>query len=143
MKITTVMTFIVLVGIIMLGFKSLSSDLNTSYNDNQINTSKWDTKYNKIEDVNGSVGKLVDKFQKITDEDAGFFTKIGSGIVAIPYAVILFPLIALEGAATLVTIMTTAAADFGVPPQIVVGFIVLITIFIVAKLLEYFQKTQS
>lgn len=143
MKITTVFEFVVIFGALFYIMGAYSVELNNQYSDNPINTTKWEGKYDYSDSINTSMGKLIDKINTITDTEKSWFTRLSAGIVAIPYFVILFPIVALEGFATFVKILTGAGADIAVPQKILAAAVILVTIFLIKKLLEFFQRSQA
>lgn len=141
MKLTIFLVFIAVVGLVFAALTQMSTELNDKYpSTHQINVSKFDNEYNYINDLNESVGAIQERFNVITDEDKGFFTRLGAGIVAIPYAVILFPKAVLQGSSALGSMIT----NFG---QIVFWTTVTIymitfiaIIWVIGMLIKFFQK---
>lgn len=142
MKISLMITFIIIVGIVFLGFTTMSNDLNTQYtNGTEINTSLWSGKYNYTNQVNNSISPLVEDFNNIADENSGWFTRLGSGIVAIPHAVVGVASLALTSLGSLGGIVSNAGNAIGIPPAVIYGFIVILTIMVLTGLLSFFQKS--
>ena len=95
MKASGVLIIVVIIGAFMSIFASFNTEINTKYTSNAttyVNDSSWSSRFDQSDNINETIGKLKSNFDVITDPDKGFFTKVASGIVAIPYAVILFPL---------------------------------------------------
>lgn len=143
MKASSLLIFLVIIGLVAFAFVSFGNELNSQYADNQINTSQIDGTLDYTGEINSSLNPLVDKFDKIADEDAGFFTKLGAGIVAIPYAIVLFPALIFKGVIYLNSVITLIGTALNIPAVIIYGIIVIALIWIISKLLEFFQKTPS
>lgn len=147
MKVTTLIIFIVIVGAVFISFNYMADDLNTNYANisgaQQINTSHWSGKYNYTEKVNASIAPLIEDFQKIEDENAGWFSKLASGIVAIPHAVIGFASLAIGSISTMGSLITNMATFVHIPPIIIYSIIIIITLWVLSKLLGFFQKADA
>lgn len=143
MKISVMIIFIVLVGGLFYIFGTGVKELNTQYPEHQLNTSAWDSKYDASIKINNSIGKLTEKFNVITDEKQGFFTKIGAGITAIPYAIILVPATVLDAITTGGSMITGFFITLQLPSKIIFIGILVLTIFGIFKLVEFFQRTRA
>lgn len=146
MKASSVLYFILIVAGFMTIFALFANDMNTQYDDpgtHRVNISAWEGKYNYSDTVNGSVGRLKSNFDTITDTDKSWFTKIGAGIVAIPYAVILYPLAIFDGLSSFGNILTSMASAIGVPPPLIYIGLIFLVVFAVNKMLEFFQRSPA
>lgn len=144
MKATSILFLVVFIAAFVGVMASFANDLNAQYpEEHQINTSKYEGKYDYSENINDSVGKLKSNFDTITDTDKSWFTRIGAGIVAIPYAVILFPLTIFDGFASFGNILTGMTQALGVPPFLISAGLLILVIFAVIKLLEFFQRSPA
>lgn len=143
MKISTLVWFILIIGIVIFTITQASDDLNSQYSSNQINLSTMEGKFDYTSNINSSASKLKNSFDNIADPDTGFFSKIGSGIVAIPYAVILFPSLAFTAVAGLGSMATYSSDIIGIPIYIQ-GIILIGIVFLAIKaLLDFFNRTES
>jgi hypothetical protein len=144
MKIITLILFVLLAGVFITTFVLLADNLNSNYGSEgtQINKTKWADSYNYSYRINESVEPLRERFVKIADPDVGFYTKIGSGIVAIYYAVILFPSLALSTLGIFDDIITSLGANLHIPPYIIYTAIVALLVFVIGKLLGFLQKSE-
>lgn len=97
--------------------------------------------YDDFQKVADTANKTFDNFRKI-DSDANWFQKIGAGIVAIPYAVISFPVMIYEAVSALTKFMGGGLTGI-IPAGIVFAMIALLTIEVVRRLLEFFQRARS
>lgn len=143
MKLMTWIALIVIIGLSSLTYLHLNNDLNDNYLDNeQINSSLLES-YDYINEINQSISPLKEKFEVIADENKGFFTKIAAGIVAIPYAIILLPSLVLEGLKYTNDMIVQVSLILKVPPLITYGLLVLMMIFVISRLLEFFQRSEA
>lgn len=146
MKFTTIILFILMVGGIFLSVTLISIDLNT-YSEvlgtQKIDTSLWEEKYDYAESINRSIDPLLEKFDDIQDEDKGWFSKLGSGIVAIPYALVAFASLVIGSIGTMNNIMVEGLKQLKFPPEIIYIFLVFMGVWGISKLLQFFNKTDS
>lgn len=140
MKLTGFLVFLVMVGFVFLAISLASSDLNSQFPTNPINTSAYSGRYDATSSLNSSISAIQERFNVITDEDRGFFTRLGAGIVAIPYAVILFPKAVLTGLGALGDMITDFSLVIGIPPAAAYMLIFIATLFIIGLLIKFFQK---
>lgn len=140
MKGTTIFFIILFIGLFMVIFSDFKTGLNNGYSDNQINASSWEGKYDKTVEVNSSVGKLKDKFDTITDTEKSWFTRISAGIVAIPYAVIIFPLAIFEGFTSFGGIVTDMGTELKIKASLISIALIILIVYAVKGLLEFFQR---
>lgn len=143
MKGSSILILVVLIAGFLTIFADFNRGLNDSYSENYVNSSEWDSKYDFSNNINGSVSNLKSNFDTITDTEKSWFTRIGAGIVAIPYAVILFPLTIFDGFASFGSILTDLSSDFGVKGKLIGLGLILLIIFAVTKLLEFFQRSPA
>jgi hypothetical protein len=142
MKISVFVSYILVVGAIFFTFALIVTDVNNSYPEADINKSEWEDEYDYVSDLNSTISPLEEKFKVIQDENAGFFTKIGAGITAIPYAIIIFPQIVF-GSLEIGGKMTTGfLAVLAIPGYIVIVVIISTLIWALFKLVEFFQRSQ-
>jgi hypothetical protein len=140
MKISVFVSYILVVGAIFFTFALIVTDVNNSYPEADINKSEWEDEYDYVSDLNSTISPLEEKFKVIQDENAGFFTKIGAGITAIPYAIIIFPQIVF-GSLEIGGKMTTGfLAVLAIPGYLVIVVIISTLIWALFKLVEFFQK---
>lgn len=146
MRFTTLIIFILILGGVFLGITVISDDLNTNSavsGTEQINTSYWVGKYNYTNNINTSIGPVIEKFSVLEDEDKGFFSKLSEGIVAIPYAIIKFAGLVITSIGIMGTVTTTGLQQLKIPPAIIYVILAIITVFGIAKLLQFFNKTDT
>lgn len=144
MKLTAMFEFVLIIGAVIFAIVAFNTDLNNNYNDGEyINSSEYSSKYEYSSGINRSISKIQTQIDKITDTDTGFFSKIGAGIIAIPYFVILFPKIAIEGIANVTGVITSMGTDFGLAPYLIGVGIILVSIFLVRKIVEFFQGREA
>ena len=145
MKIITLIIFIVLIGgIVFYTFTSASQELNQQYNNSYpINTTLWEGKYNYTDQVNSSISPLITDFNNIQDEEKGWFTRITSGIIAVPHAVIAFASLAIVSVTTMSNIITTGGTHLKIGLPIIIALITMLVVWVVGKLLEYFNRSST
>lgn len=142
MKATAYLSFVVVIGIFVLLTINGATNLNEKFPQHQINTSNFSESYNNIDAINTRVNETYYKFQILGAEDTSWFQKIGAGIVAIPYAVINFPIIIGMSVTSLMSMTKTALGGI-VPMFIIIGILTFILVEIVSKFLEFFQRARA
>lgn len=144
MKISQLLMFVVLAGLVFLAFTTLADNLNNDYstkiNGSLINTSLWEGKYNYTERVNASVSPVLDNLKDVADADSGWFTKLASGLIAIPQAFIAFVTLSVQSVSFTGEILGNFASFLGLPQAFVIGVIVLLLVLVVTQLLNFFNK---
>ena len=142
MKISTLVTFLAIVGGIVFIMASMISEGESKY-DVSINKSDWENSYNYVNDVNQSLSPLIDDFNKITDtseDSGGWFSKLVTGISAIPKAVIAVPSLVFSSIVSTKEIATGITSSLKIPGEIILIILTIITVWAVFKLVEIFQR---
>jgi hypothetical protein len=141
MKFSNFVIFMLIVAGIFFLFALMVSESNEQYPDANINSSEWESQYDHVSEINRTVLPLQDKFEVIQDEDKGFFTKLAAGITAIPYAIIIFPQV-IFGSLELAGDMSLGfLAALAIPAYIITIVLVIMLVWALFKLIEFFNKT--
>lgn len=140
MNTTSILMFIVFVGMVFFAVGGISNDLNSHYsNGTEINTSFWDNKYNYTERINSSIQPLITDFQNIQDEEKGWFTRLVSGSIAIPHAIISFATLSFFSVTTMNDIIIDVGSFLHLPIYIIYSIIVILVVFMISKLISFFR----
>jgi hypothetical protein len=142
MRPTEYLSLVVIIGVFAWISLSAVQELNTSFEDNQINTSLLEGDYNKISTIQDEVNKSIENFKTLGDTDKSWFQKIGAGIVAIPYAVVSFPLLILKSVFILENMMVNSLGGM-VASIIILAIITFLFIEIVKRFMEFFQRSRA
>ena len=126
------------VGIITLG----AEDFNTMEAGNEIDIANLTSGYDEVSTINNKINGSLEAFQTLGDDDASWFSKVSAGIVAIPKAVIGFPVLILSGLGIFTGFITTATNGL-VPPFVVYALITLVMIMIFRRFMEFFQRARA
>lgn len=140
MRATEYLFLVVIIGLFVIIVGMLGNDFNQFYTDKQIDTSEFN-KYNDFTDVADRANQTFANFQTLGD-DTKWYQKIGAGIVAIPYAVISFPIMIASAIVTLTKFVGSSLGGF-VPQPIIAIIIVLMVIEVVRRFLEFFQRARA
>jgi hypothetical protein len=141
MRLTEYLALVVIIGVFGWLMINGATQLNDKFIDNPINTTLLDG-YDKIDTINEKVNNSYQNFQTLGREDVSWFQKIGAGIVAIPYAVITFPIIIATAVGALMTMITTGLGGV-VPAIFILAMGTFLLIEIVRRLLEFFQRARA
>ena len=133
---------VVVIGVFVFIVVSGADELNHIYTANPINTSNFTSEYNQIESIKEKANESYMNFQKLGAEDTSWFQKIGAGIVAIPYAVINFPIMVVFAIGALINMLTLSLGGI-LPATIILAIITFITIEAVRRFLEFFQRARA
>lgn len=136
------LSLIVVIGVFVYLTVDGATQLNQKFPDNQIDTSNLTGDYNKIDEINSRVNSTCESFQKLSDEDTNWFQKIGAGIVAIPRAVLNFPILIAFAVSTLFGFITTGLGSF-IPQTILLAIMVFLMIEITKQLLQFFHRARA
>lgn len=142
MNFSTFVMFLLVVSGIFFMFASMTAETNSQYSDANINTSQWEGRYDYVAGINSTIAPLKQKFDVITDEKQGFFTKLASGIAAIPYAIIIFPQVVFGGLSLGSNVSVGLLAALAIPSYIILLVTVMILVWALFKLVEFFQRVR-
>ena len=139
MKISTFITILVVIGVIFFLFASMVIESNEYYG-SDMNSSEWDEEYDYALQINESVEPLRSSLETIEDEDAGWFTRIAAGIAALPRAVTLVPSVLFDGFQIATSMIGAFFSVLGIPATILIAVSVLVLVWGVIKLIEFFHR---
>lgn len=142
MKISSVIGFLAIVGGIVFIMAMMVTEGGEKYDVN-INKSDWESSYNYVNDINNSLNPLIEDFNKITDtseDSGGWFSKLVSGISAIPKAVIAVPSVIFSSIVSTKEITGNVLTSLKVPTEIILIAFVIISVWVVFKLIELYQR---
>lgn len=154
MKISSFIMFLLLISTVFAVYGMMVKDANKTFATTMpefspIVSSNWTSSdqdtvgggpYDFIDSINGTVGPLMTKFAIIKNEEEGWFSKLTAGITAIPYTILLVPDVLISSISIAGAIVTGFFIALGIPGWFVILIGVIITIWAVFKLLEYYQR---
>lgn len=132
---------VVAIGVFVFIVVSGANEMNSIYPDNPINTSNFTSQYDKIQTIQDRANESYMNFQKLGSEDKSWFQKIGAGIVAIPYAVINYPIMVVTAIGAIIGMMFSALGFL--PSTILLAMITFLTIEAVKRFMEFFQRARA
>lgn len=142
MKISTfVMVILAIAGVISV-FVLMTQEAATNYPAQNINTESWSGSYDYSSEINETISPLQETFSKIEDENTGWFTKLTSGIAAIPLAVIRIPVLLFKTFSIGGSLVLSSFAAFHLPLALAVIVGVMILVWGIFKLIEIYQRWQ-
>jgi hypothetical protein len=141
MRGTEYVFLVIMIGIFSMVMSSFATDLNTVYTDTHIDTSNF-SQYNDFQDVTDHANKTFEKFKTLGNDEKSWFQKIGAGIVAIPYAVISFPIMLGMAFITLTKFMGGGLVGW-IPASIIFAMLAMLIVEGVRRLLEFFQRARA
>jgi hypothetical protein len=142
MRLSEYLSLVVIIGVFAFLMINGATQLNEKFPDEpNIDTGNF-TDLNKIDLINERVNATFRNFQTLGNEEVSWFQKIGAGIVAIPYAVISFPII-IAVAITALAQMVTDTLGGVVPAIILLAMVTFLLIEAVRRLLEFFQRSRA
>jgi hypothetical protein len=142
MKFSTAITVMLVIGVIFFMFNMMLLEGNSKFPGSNINDSALQG-YDYSNSIAGNLTTMQEKFAVIGDPDAGFFSKIAAGLTAIPYAVILLPLMIIFGTVPIATGITTKMLlGLAIPGYIIGVVIISILVWAILKLVEFFGRWQ-
>ena len=152
MKISTFVTMILFVGVILFVVSQMVNETQDRY-DITINQSNWQNEDTGIQSSQTSkydfAGRIEDKIQgikksidDITSEDKGWFEKIGAGFTGIIKAVVFLPSLVWDLGVMGGSLVTGVGTSIGLPEYLILVFIIMLTVWGVFKLVEFFQRWQ-
>ena len=139
MKVSVVLTYMLVVAGIFFIFATMVDDANQQYSTN-INSSEWEDKYDYSANLNETISPLETQLKAISDTENGWFTKITAGITAIPYAVIAIPTIMFQSITFAGYLVVGTLSSFGIPKFLVSIVLLMISFWAIFKLIEFYQR---
>jgi len=136
------LTLVVVIGVFVFLIVSGANEMNTIYPDNPINTTNFTGQYNQIQQIQDRANESYMNFQKLGAEDTSWFQKIGAGIVAIPFAVINFPIMVVLAIGALINMLTISLGGI-LPATIILALTAFVTIEAVRRFMEFFQRSRA
>lgn len=137
MKISSVITFMVIIAGIFFVFALMIDEANTQYPDADLNSSEWEDQYDYVDNINSSISPLKEKLDVITSEDVGWFKKITTGITAIPKVIVFVPKVTFDTIKFGGNMITDFFVALNFPGKITIIALTLVFIFAIFKLIEF------
>ena len=141
MRATEYLNFVVIIGLIAIFITLGAYDFNHAY-ENQgknINVSEFTGDYDNVDSINDKVNNSLNNFKKLGDEESSWFSRIGAGIIAIPYAIISLPLLIIDGLSLIITMITNTLGLY-LPSGVIFVLVGLLMIDILRRFMEFFGK---
>jgi hypothetical protein len=142
MKISTFIMMFLVIAAFMFVAGLISQEAKTYYPESNIDDSAWAGKYDYSSQINDSITPLQESFKVIGDSEKGWWSKLTSGIAAIPQAVIAFAGLTIGSFAFGSGIVTGTLTTLGVPSILIVIVIIMIIVWGIFKLIEVYQRWQ-
>lgn len=142
MRATEYLMIVILIGVFVFLNVQGAKEFNEVYSSsNLVNESMFEG-YDNTSAVSTQANSVFEKFQALGDSDNSWFQKIGAGIVAIPYAVIMFPIMVATAYSTLAGWITKSLGGV-VPYPIIFAILTFFIVEIVRRMMEFFQRSRS
>ncbi len=139
MKISTLFSILLITGMIIFVMSQMVSEADENYSVD-INQSEWQGKYDFAQEVNESVNPVIVSINTITNQEAGWLEKVGAGFTGIVSAVTLLPTLVWEGGKMGGTLITGLANSFGIPSYITLVFLIMLIVWGIFELIQFFQR---
>jgi hypothetical protein len=146
MKISIFITMLVMVGVILFTMSLMTNEAESNYNvtinqtwvDSSDNTST--SKYDISGSVNQSIYEIKTEIEKVTSEEEGWLNRVGAGFTGIVSAVIFIPKTLFQSVSMAASLVMGIGTSIGVPAYILLTFIILLTVWAVLELINFFQN---
>lgn len=146
MKLSTLFEILLVVGVVFFIFAMMVNEANDTYSANLTLTGSsyangsYSSDYDFATQINATIAPVQGALSDITDTDKGWFSKIVSGITAIPWAVITLPVAIFQSIKIGSTMITGFLALFGIPAYIILVVLIMVVVWAVVKLVELFHR---
>ena len=140
MKISGIITFMIIIAGIFFVFALMVSESNTQFPDAKLNSSAWENQYDYVDDINESISPLKQKLDVIADEDTGWFKKITTGITAIPKVIVFMPKATFDTLKFGGNMITDFFLVFNFPAKVTIIALTLVFVFAIFKLIEFISN---
>jgi len=142
MKLSGYVLIVLMIGLCFAIVGSVIGEFKTSYPDVDVNTS-WSNKYNYADEISDSMSGLQEKFATISDPDAGWFAKVGAGIIAIPNVVIAIPTVLVKTISYITTIVSDVGAELKIPGFVIALGVTAMIVIIMFGLISFWHRSQA
>ena len=141
MKFSTILLTIMMVGMTFLIVGLFIQDFNNNYLD--INkTDNFSGEHDYTQRVSEDVEPLQEKIENIDKEESGW--KIfGQGLVVLPLIVITFIKVAFSSMMLLLILVQDFAGILAIPSEVIGIALAMITVFIIFKLIGWWQRSDT
>lgn len=142
MKLSTFIMFILVIAGVFFIYAEMVRETNENIEDTPyLNSSEWEDRYNYVEDLNSTFSPLEEKLKTITDEDTGWFSKLTSGITAIPYVLLIVPTAVFDSLVFGGDLIVGSFTALLIPALILNLAIVALIIWAIIELIKFYNKT--
>lgn len=131
---------ILIISVVFFSFGQIINEGEEIYDVNA-STEEWEGKYDYVSKLDGIITPLKNKFETLQDENKGWFAKLGAGITAIPYAIVLVPTMVFQGVSIGGEITTGFLLALAIPGYIIIAALVGLTIWAISELIKLYNKT--
>ena len=142
MRLSSYILVVLAIGLVFATVANIIHDLQIQYPEVEVDTS-WENEYDYTEELNESASGIKSRFDKIGDEDVGWFSQLTAGITAIPLAIIFIPVVIFKTMKFAVIIFSSVATDIGIPAFVQVFGVVAIIIVITFALLSFWHRWKA
>lgn len=147
MKMSVFVTMLIVVGVVLFAMTQMINEAENQY-DITINQSSWvnesDTtatsKYDFAGRVNDSIWPIGQSIRTITDESSGWLDIIGAGFTGLIKAVTFLPDMLFTALVMGASLITGLGTSVGVPSYITFVFIIMLTVWGIFQLVEFFNR---
>jgi len=139
MNISVFVTVLLVVGIVLFGVITMVKEAEQNY-DIEVNKTEWEGKYDFASEVNESLSPIKKSLDTLGSEEKGWLEKIGAGFTGIITAVIHLPLLVWTGTKLGASLITGLGNSLGVPSYLILVFIIMLSVWGIFKLIEFFQR---
>jgi hypothetical protein len=142
MKFSTYLSIILVIGVFFILFGMMINQTNNDYLSMNIDNSSWANSYDFSNDINRTIAPIQKTFTDIENPELGWFSKITSGLAAIPFAVIRLPLLIFDSFVYGGKIVTNSLGALGIPISVILIVCTMIALWGIFRLIETFQRWQ-
>lgn len=139
MKISTLITILLMVGVFIFVVVSMLIETEDNY-DVEINKSAWQDQYDFANDVNESIYPIKESIDGITDEESGWLERVGSGFTGIVAAVTFLPTMVWDLGRMGGNLVSGIGTVLHLPSYMIFVFVLMLLVWGVIKLIEFFQR---
>lgn len=139
MKISDYITIMLVIGIVFFVVALMVNEASEKY-DTDINTTIWEDQYDYADQINDSISPIRTSLEELTNQETGWLSKIGAGFTGIIAAVTLIPSLVWNGFLMGGSLITGIFTSLNVPAYIISVFLIMLTVWGIIKLIEFFQR---
>jgi len=140
MKISGYVMMVLMIGLIFVSVNLILEDLGNQYGTNM---SIEDDDYVYGTEISSSMTNLQESLNKLGDEDQGWFSRLGAGITAIPYAIVASVGEIFSAQGYLSTMITETGSELNIDRSVINLLTIMLIISVIFAIIAFLHRARA